>query len=195
MATRAGIDTVDEAKVPDQKVSARRRLIRGVFVAPAALTVFSGSAFAQASMTCVSKRVADPVLPEASASPDAFLRVPLYGLGNGGNVSKWIKGADVVFLADGSKEPVNVFLSRDDWLCVSKGQGAPNGDWVVGQRYPDPRLPNGSRPQELRPEQLVAVRVDASGNIVGIVGTGGDAGSAVGWTSCWASFTGVARYN
>jgi len=190
-----GIDTVGESKVPEQKASARRRLIRGAFVAPATLTVFSGSAFAQASMTCVSKRVADPVLPQVSGTPDAFLRVPLYGLGHGGNVSTWIKGADVVFLAEGSKEPVNVFLSRDDWLCVKTGQGAPNGSWVVGQKYVDPKLPNGSRPQELRPAQLVAVRVDASGNIVGVVGTGGDTGSAVGWTSCWASFTGIARYN
>lgn len=188
-------DTVGESKVPKQKASARRRLIRGAFVAPATLTVFSGSAFAQASMTCVSKRVADPVLPQVSGAPDAFLRVPLYGLGYGGNVSTWIKGADVVFLAEGSKEPVNVFLSRDDWLCVKTGQGAPNGSWVVGQKYADPKLPNGSRPQELSPAQLVAVRVDASGNIVGVVGTGGDVGSAVGWTSCWASFTGIARYN
>lgn len=193
--TRAEIDTVDDSKVLEQKASARRRLIRGAFAAPAALTVFSGSAFAQASMTCVSKRVADPVLPTPSAGPDAFLRVPLYGLGNGGNVSTWIRGADVVFLAAGSKEPIDVFLSRSEWLCVSKGQGNPNGSWVVGQKYSDPRLPNGWGPKELRPAQLVAVRVDAGGNIVGVVGTGGDSGSAVGWTSCWASFTGIARYN
>jgi hypothetical protein len=66
---------------------------------------------------------------------------------------------------------------------------------VEGKAYPALKFPNGRLPQELKPEQLVAVRVDASGNIVGIVGAGGDAGSAVGWTSCWASFTGVARYN
>jgi len=195
---RVGFETVDDSKVVEQKVSARRRLIRGAFVAPAALTLFNGSAFAQASMTCVSKQVADPVLPPASGMPDdRFLRVPLYGLGNGGNISTWIKGADVVFLVDGAKESVNTFLSRDDWLCVSNGQGTSNGGWKVGNVYedPQPKLPNGSRPQELRPAQLVAVRVDASGNIVGIVGTGGDLGSAVGWTSCWASFTGIARYN
>jgi hypothetical protein len=186
---------VNESKVLDQKVSARRRLIRGAFVAPAALTVFSGSAFAQASMTCVTRRVANPVLPQVSGTPDAFLRVPLYGLGIAGNASTWIKGADVVFLADGSKELVNVFLSRHDWLCVSNGQRAPNGSWLVGQKYTDPHLPNGARPRELTPSQFVAVRVDAGGNILGIVGSGGDAGSAVGWTSCWASFTGIARYN
>ncbi len=193
----AGLDTVDDSKVPEQKLSARRRLIRGAFVAPAALTVFSGSAFAQSSMTCVSKRVADPVLPEVSAGEDVFLRVPLYGLGHGGNVSTWIRGADVVFLARDSKEPLDTFLSSNQWLCVSNGQGAPNGSWTVGEKYtdPDPTLPNGGRPKELSPERWVAVRVDASGNIIGIVGTGGDRGSAVGWTSCWASFTGVARYN
>jgi hypothetical protein len=187
-------NAVDEPKNLDQEVSARRRLIKGAFLAPAALTVFSGSAFAQASMTCVSKRVADPVLPQASGSPDAYLRVPLYGLGSGSNLSTWIKGADVVFLADGSKEPVGTFLSRNEWLCVSNGQTAPNAAWVVGQKYNDPKL-DGHEPQELRPEQLAAVRVDPDGNIVGIVGIGGDSGSAVGWTSCWASFTGIARYN
>ena len=186
---------MDESKVLEQKGSARRRLIRGAFVAPAALTLFSGSAFAQTSMNCVSKQVADPVYPSASGSEDGFLRVPLYGLGNGGNVSTWIKGSDVVFLVDGSKESVNTFLTRDQWLCVSNGQGAPNGSWKVGEKYIDPSLPNGSRPQELRPAQHVAVRVDASGNILGIVGVGGDAGSAVGWTSCWVSFAGVARFN
>lgn len=186
---------MDDLKVVEQKVSARRRLIRGAFVAPAALTLFNGSAFAQASMTCVSKQVADPVLPPVSGMPDRFLRVPLYGLGNGNNVSTWIKGADVVFLVDGAKESVTTFMSGEDWLCVSKGQGATNGSWEVGKVYtnPDPKLSNGGRlqgPQVLSPPQLVAVRVDSSGNIVGVVGTGGDLGSAVGWTSCWASFTG-----
>lgn len=186
---------MDPSKLEEQKVSARRRLIKGVFVAPAALTLYSGSAVAQTSMNCVSKQVADPVLPPASGMPDQFLRVPLYGLGNGGNVSTWIKGADVIFLVDGAKESITTFLSRDEWLCVSNGQGAPNASWVVGQKYIDPKLPNGRGPQELRPAQHVAVRIDASGNIVGIVGTGGDLGSAIGWDSCWVSFAGVARYN
>jgi hypothetical protein len=187
---------VDESKGPEQKASARRRLIRGVFAAPAALTVFSGSAFAQASMNCVGKRVADPVLPLASGAPDVFLRVPLWGLGHGDNVSTWIRGADVAYLARDSIEPVDTFLSSNQWLCVSNGHGAPNGSWKVGEKYtdPDPKLPSGTRPHELR-QQLVAVRVDASGNIIGVVGVGGDSGSAVGWTSCWASFTGVARFN
>ena len=101
----------------------------------------------------------------------------------------------MVFLASGSKESIDVFLSHGEWLCVSKGQGEQNGSWVVGQKYSEPRLRNGWGPKELTPAQLVAVRVDASGNIVGVVGTGGDSGSAVGWTSCWASFTGIARYN
>jgi hypothetical protein len=187
---------VDEAKVPDQKVSARRRLIRGAFVAPAALTLLSGSAFAQASMTCVSKQVADPVLPSDSGTPVVYLRVPVYELGNGLNVSKWISGDDVVPLAHESDE--GPFLSRGNWLCVSNGQGAKNGSWTVGKTYTDPEvmLPDRSRPK-LIPEQWVAVRVDTHGRIRGIVGIGDPTGtSAVGWDSCWASFTGVTtRFN
>jgi hypothetical protein len=186
---------VNESKVVEQRVvSARRRLIRGAFMAPAALTVCSGRAFAQASMTCVSKQVADPVLPQPGPD-DAYLRVPLYGLDNGDSVSTWIKGAEVVFLAFGSEVPVTTYLSNNEWQCVSNGTGA-NGVWEIGKAYadPDPHLPNGSRPQALVPAQYVAVRVDADGNIIGVVGTAGNNGSAVGWTSCWASFTGVARY-
>lgn len=186
---------MDQSKIAEERVSARRRLIRGAFMAPAALTVCSGSAFAQASMTCVSKQVADPVMPQPVGDPeDAYLRVPLYGLGNGDNVSTWIKGAEVVFLASGSKVPVTTYLSNNEWQCVSTGTGA-NSVWETGKAYadPEPHL-NGSRPTALVPAQYVAVRVDVDGNIIGVVGTAGNNGSAVGWTSCWASFTGVARY-
>jgi hypothetical protein len=195
---------VDKSKGSEQRVSARRRLIRGAFAAPAALTLFSGSAFAQTSMTCVSKQVADPVAPSASGSEDEFLRVPLYGLGYGGNVSTWIKVADLMLLAKVSEEGGLVrisikseLMSPGGWLCVSNGKGAQKGSWTVGNTYLDPKLPNVGGPQELRPPQFVAVRVDGNGTILGIVGVGPDAGSgsAVGWDSCWASFTGVARFN
>jgi hypothetical protein len=188
---------VDESKVLEQKVSARRRLIRGAFVAPAALTLFSGSAFAQTSMNCVSKRVADPVFPKASGSEDAFLRVPLYGLGNGSNASTWVSVADLLLLAktsDGLVRIASDLVSPGGWLCVSKGQGAPNGSWTVGKTHQDPKLPNRSGPQELLPPQLVAVRVDFDGTILGVVGVGVAGGSAVGWSSCWVSFTGIARF-
>jgi hypothetical protein len=189
-----GFETVDDSKVVEQKISARRRLIRGAFVAPAALTLFSGSAFAQASMTCVSKRVADPVLPLDSGTPVVYLRVPLYGLGNGGNVSTWVSGADVVPLAHESDDP---FLSSTShWMCVSNGQGDPNGRWKVGEplKY-EPKLPDRRGPK-LIPEQWAVVRVDATGHLAGIVGVGDHTGtSAVGWDSCWASFAGVTRFN
>jgi hypothetical protein len=185
---------VDDSTVVEQKISARRRLIRGAFVAPAALTLFSGSAFAQASMTCVSKQVADPVLPLDTGHPVVYLRVPLYGLGNGDNVSTWISGYDVVPLAHKSDEELLLFSS--DWLCVSNGQGAKNGRWTVGKKYtdPEPMLPDRSRPMKLK--QWIALRVDANGHIAGVVGVGDQAGtSAVGWDSCWASFAGVTRFN
>jgi hypothetical protein len=169
-------------------------------MAPAALTVCSGSAFAQASMTCVSKQVADPVLP----GPDApfvenYLRVRLYGLGNEDNVSTWIKGAEFDFLTQTDPNPKDPplpppYLSSSQWQCVSTGTG--DNKWVIGKIYddPEPRLPNGSCPEALVPVRYVAVRVDEEGKIIGVVGTAGNNGSAVGWTSCWASFTGVARY-
>jgi hypothetical protein len=142
-------------------------------------------------MTCVSKQVAYPEFPPVSGTWDGFVRVELYGVNAGDRTSKWIRGEDVNWLAHGSKEPVDVFLSGSDWLCVSTGQGSPNGSLVVGQKYAAEQLPG----PPLGLKQYVAVRVDARGNIIGIVGTGGDAGSAITWASCWTSFTGVSRYS
>ena len=47
--------------------SARRRLVRGAFSAPAVLTLYSGSALAAASLTCRSNAIADPQAAGATA--------------------------------------------------------------------------------------------------------------------------------
>jgi hypothetical protein len=110
----------------------------------------------------------------------------LYLLGNDDKRSTWVNGTDVKALAVGKAASVSTFISNGKWQCVS----SLSSKWTVGQIYTDPEPAYGSN-RPLKGTQYAAVRVDANGNILGVVGTGGDTGSAVGWNSCWASFTGI----
>ena len=177
------------------KRSARRRLIRGAFAAPAALTLYSGRAFAQASMTCVAKQVRNPPapLPTASSVPDSWVRVQLWTLGQAGNLSTWVRGADVVALSGFSTAATSglyavaaasPYLSSGTWQAFTAAQGS---GYTVDQRLTvEPTAPNSTLRQN---GAYVAVRVDANGNIIGVVGIG-TGGSTVANT-CWASFNGT----
>ena len=176
--------------------SARRRLIRGAFAAPAALTLYSGSAFAQASTSCVAQQVGNPTLPTASTQTDMWVRVRLWTLGNSGNLSTWVKGADVVALSAPSATLVtsgtfstisttattSTYLSSSAWQCFT---AEPGSGFTVDQRLTSPPTRNGSTLTQNG--AYVALRVDANGNIIGVVdiGTGGSAVA----NTCWASFT------
>lgn len=182
-------------RVPPDTRSARRRLIRGAFAAPAALTLYSGRAFARASMSCVAKQVANPPtpLPTAFPGPDKWVRVQLWTVGKDKKLSTWVKGADVVALTSRtattgaavfSVAATRPYLSSDAWQCFTAGE---NSDYRVDQRLTSP--PTSSNTTLLQNGAHVAVRVDADGNIIGVVGIGTD-GSTVANT-CWASFNGV----
>ena len=180
------------------KESARRRLIRGVFAAPAALTLYTGSAFAAASSACVGNQVSNPPspLPVASGAPDLWVRVRLWTLGNGANLSTWVSGADVVALSASSATLVttgtfstisttattSTYLSSSEWQCFTAGS---NSNFSVNQRLTSPPTRPGSTLTQNG--AYVALRVDASGNIIGVVGIG-SGGSTVSHT-CWASFS------
>lgn len=124
----------DQTQNPDNKVSARRRLIRGVFAAPAALTLYSGSVAARSIQNCVTKQVsatgAPATWPSSSGiagAPDTWVRVSLKKFTGkyaatplSNRYSRWIKGADVVALqAAGTNPPT--FVSGSQWLLYDRG--------------------------------------------------------------------------
>ncbi|MBK9234523.1 MAG: hypothetical protein IPO19_00015 [Rhodoferax sp.] len=113
--------------------SARRRLIRGSFAAPVALTLFSGSSFAAgSSLRCVVNRNVTPQYPSASTTTDTWIRVQLWTVGSGTSASTWASGQDVS-LVKGAL-PVSTFISATQWQCVTAGDGTGNtSGYTVGQ--------------------------------------------------------------
>jgi len=174
--------------------SARRRLVRGAFAAPAALTLYNGSAFAATSLSCVAKEVRNPTYPTAItslSSSDTYLRVRLHTLA-ATTPSAWIKGADItVRQLAGTPSP---YITGSEWQCfvvgsppqVQFGTSTPVTP-TAGTIYPSAPNIGTNIPQQNG--SYVAIRIDASGKIVGVVEDGGATGntSAV-HQSCWTSF-------
>lgn len=184
-----------QSSSPEQQVgqdcrSARRRLIRGAFGAPAALTLYSGSASA-ASLTCVAKRVAIPVDPGTTTSQfgDIYVRVQVRSKNSGANNSTWVFGGDVLVAASLTTGQAGVsFLGSDGWYCLSAGNGSSNqSNYTAGTTYASTAamlLIDNVTPAALA-NTWVALRFSASGQIVGVTTTAG--ASAVS-RSCWTSF-------
>lgn len=178
----------------DAKTQARRRLLRGTFAAPAVLTVCSGSTFAQAvtSLTCVAKQVnsvKDTANSGTTSTPASgnWVRVPLLKLwreSNGNVDSIWISGAYIS--ANIQKTGTTSFLGSTSWLCYLKVAGG--SDYNTGQIYG--AQPTRNRFTLVANGEWVAVLVDASGNIKGVVGlqAAGTGQYPVHATSCWSSF-------
>ena len=170
-----------------QPPSARRRLIRGALSAPALMTVCSGSAFAQASnMRCLANaaNAATPPAAWGTTGTDTFLRVPLYKVETlekcnpvGKNceaVQKfYVKGSDLGSMARGPGMPSNTQYLRID----------PSSYATIGSPV-DPITAPPTIGSQAYVSQYVALRTDATGQIVGIgsVGQGGMVGM-----SCWTS--------
>ena len=173
------------------KVSARRRLIRGAFAAPAALTLYSGSAFAVTSNTCVARQVASPatvVDPATSANnggADTYIRVQLRQKRPGPNQSTWVFGGDLLVAATlTTAQSSNSFLGSDNWYCYSASGSA---GFLTGTVYSNSlATANPGGTPALLANSFVAIRVNSAGRIVGVT----DAGltSAVSH-SCWSSFS------
>ena len=172
----------DDLKDGTTKASARRRLVRGVFSAPAALTLYSGSV-AAASVTCVAKQLDNPI----TAGGDVTLvRVPLYQVVRPGNTAKFVRGADIGSLTP----PGGAYLTTSQVQLVSKTGGFPN--FTVGGIYntaPTPGL------QPTNPVEYAAVRVGATGRIEGVLSVNVSGQNTALHTSCWTSFGGAAPFN
>lgn len=165
----------DDIKCGSAKASARRRLIRGAFAAPAALTLCSGSAFAQASsQRCIANQVTGegPQFPQVGPA-DTWVRVSVWVHQNGTGPQTRLVSGTRVSQVQGSAG--NSFIRPGQWKEIAR----PFNDFI----------PRGSRPTETR--EFVALLVDAEGVIVGISdGTTVGGASAIA-KSCWTSFSGV----
>lgn len=167
----------DSSKDRANVVAARRRLVRGVFGVPAALTLCSGSVYAAASsQQCLVNAAADPV--DAPLDTTTWVRVELWKLGSGDKLSTWVWGGDLKYLQ--ASDTLPPYLSATQWQCVSAGKDA-------GYKKADVKssTPTKGTSSPVRSGQYVAVRVNAGGKIIGVQGieTGGTAIAA----SCWAS--------
>ena len=170
-----------------QPTSARRRLMRGALSAPALMTVCSGSAFAQASnMRCLANAANATTPPAAwgTAGTDTFLRVRLYLVTTledcnpaGNNCTTvykfYVKGSDLGSMARGPGMPSNT-----QYIQIN-----PTSYATIGSPVNAITAPPTIRSQAYA-DQYVALRIDATGQIVGIgsVGQGGMVGM-----SCWNS--------
>jgi hypothetical protein len=158
---------------PNQQQAARRKLVRGVFAAPALMTVCSGSALAsQSSMRCLARHVHDNtnVTPKVG-SLDNWTRVQLHRAADG---KFYVSGSHVASVFTTSN---SVYPAVGTWLQIDTATGAPVGSVLT-------TMPSGCTHANHTPKYVV-VRFDTAGNVTG-VGTAG-AGSNVG-ASCWNSF-------
>lgn len=185
-----------QVPAPDAAVSARRRLVRGVFAAPAALTLYSGSAFAATSMSCVAKQVANPVSPSPelatsadNGGTDTYFRVQLRGKYKNANSnhqtpdyqSLWVKGSELAAAAPGGN--AGYFIGTSDWYCYIAGPNSGYDTKTVYTEAQATKTAKGGTPALVN--GFVAIRFDASGKVVGVIpATGSSAVSG----SCWSSF-------
>ena len=168
---------------PTVRASARRRLVRGAFAAPAALSLYSGGAFAATSLTCVARDVSAKQEPANTAATDTYIRVRLYTMTKYSKIISWIKGADLVAL-----NAPSTYLSNVQWQCYST-TGVTNPPVSAGTIINNVPSYTNWVFNPTANGAYVAVRVDESGNIKGVVGLG--SGQTNGYAvhqSCWASF-------
>ena len=154
------------------KVSARRRLIRGAFAAPAVLTLYSGSAVAAQSVLCSAKQNNNPVkpVPDVLPSPnDGYVRYQLWALVNeSGNVignKYYIQGSDFgsMHVAVGFRPATN------EWQEFDIATNTAANTYLL-------RKPSSGTNEFKQVPQYAILRIDSSGAIVGVGdGTSGSA--------------------
>lgn len=180
---------------PEAQRSARRRLVRGAFAAPAVLALYSGSAAAMASnLRCVNNQVraGSKVFPAPSGNPDRFVRVQLWSLRHNDKVRWFLSGNDFDALTLDRTSVYNNFLGLGEWWEFD-----PAAQSLLHRKLTsDPSWSNGLTGTLARDGKWVAVRIDASSQGAGIVGVVDSSeiptGSAVSGL-CWASFVTAAR--
>lgn len=152
---------IENAQDGTVKDTARRRLIRGAFAAPTALTLYSGNVFAAASssLRALSNQLNDakfpsPDLPELPGPGETWIRVQVWKLDN----TLFVKGDDVLALRFGCGVDRAVFQSGT-WTNIATSE-----------------IASGISPSATT--SYAALRFDSRGVIVGV-----SSGSPVGSTT------------
>ena len=119
---------VPKPESAETAASARRRLVRGAFAAPAALTLMSGSAFAATSLSCVARQLTNPVQPTpdpattANGGGDNYIRVQLQqkftGAPSPATQSTWVSGADLLLAPVPPAVASGSFLGTNNWCAT-----------------------------------------------------------------------------
>ncbi len=170
----------------DVKVSARRRLLRGTFAVPAVMTLTSGSALATTSLTCVQKLNLPGKSITVGAAPNGtlWIRVPVWQKRHSTDrFTRFVSGGDIASLL-----PRGTYLPTGSWQCVSI-TGTTLG-YTIGSTYTTSEANAISSIAMTKvANTFVAVRIDATGKVVGVEpnSTAASAMSA----SCWTSFGGA----
>jgi hypothetical protein len=179
------------------RLSARRRLIKGSFAAPAALMLFSGGAAAATSNTCVARAATSTATPQGfdTAIPSGttgWLRVQAStytktDINKPPKISYFITYTNIsaVVSAAGSKSGImNNWIVTGQALCVESGEPKYKVDTLYGSGIGDGKLPDFTSS-----DRWYSVLVNENGQIIGIgTYTNGRAGNSVS-QSCWNSFT------
>lgn len=167
---------MNDKPTPSPQASARRRLLRGAFSAPAVLTLYSGSAMATKSneRCLINQTTHTAVTPAPSTDADKWFRVQLRK--ESGEDVYWVFSNDLPL-----NRSILVGANQAQEFGVDSSKTSFNK--LIGTS-PTTSLPNASLHDT--PKRYAALRVDHTGMVVGI-GTSGSGGSAIG-QSCWNSF-------
>jgi hypothetical protein len=140
-------------------VSARRRLIRGAFAAPTALTLYSGNVFAaSSSLRALGNQIDNAEFPdpvtEAQLDPtDTWIRVKVWEWTDPNDSAKkvlLVQGNEVIGLPYGCGSS---FVMGGQWAAVATSEVFDT---------------NGAIPVETNPLQWAALRYDREGYVVGV---------------------------
>ncbi len=165
---------VNDKPTPSPQASARRRLLRGAFSAPAVLTLYSGSAMATKSneRCLINQTNHKAVVPSPSTEADRWFRVQLRKESN--KSVYWVFSNDL---------PLNrsILVGANQAQKFGVDSTKTGFNRLIGSATST--LPHASLHDT--PKRYAALRVDHTGMVVGI-GSGSE-GSAIG-QSCWNSF-------
>jgi hypothetical protein len=177
---------VTQSSKSQEIVSARRRLLRGSFAAPAVLALHSGSAIAAttSALRCIANQVASPTTQAVVTSNDgAWLRVQLWAYVKSGkayNGEYWLRGSDLSAYVVNAQMP---FLSSTQFQKFNIDTNVLVGAALSTQ----PVAPDDKHVWQAV-SRFVSLRVTATGAIVSAgASTVSSASSAVSGT-CWNSF-------
>jgi len=152
------------------RATARRRLIRGAFGVPAALTLYSGNVFAASSnLRALENQLKAPEYPGPVTvlNPgDTWIRVQVYAWPNASSATALVVSGAEVAQQPGCGSSTS-FVSDSGWANLATST---------------PFDTKGKPPELTNPVQWAALRFNASGVVVGVIPAGASSGDGTALT-------------